>query len=160
METEALVEFKNVRERPASLKPGAIERALEAFLTDSRVEGVDLDGLYYQLVEAVTNILLFKNAPYAQFWLAEEDGEVVAWALTHVSKGVDSKLVFYMTDAWVDKKYRGTKAVKQWYKTLEDEAKKLMCKHMVVVSSRGDNAYCRFLGAGWSPYAALLKKDI
>jgi hypothetical protein len=150
-----------VSEIPAGLVPRAIEDAVVSFIEDSRIKAVDKEGLYRQTLESIANITIFKNSPQAQFWLAvEKDGTVAAWALTHVSKAVDNRLTFFMSDAWVSRYYRAQPAVKHWYKMMVDFARKSLCNHLVVVSSRHSKAYCRFLGAGWHPYVSLLKKEL
>lgn len=154
--------FRKLNEIPSSFKPGAIDRAIENFIRDSRVTDVPFSesGLKQQLTEAVASILVFKNNPAAYFWAAEHEGEIVAWALTHVSKDVDNSLCYWMTDAWVDKKVRFHPIVKEWFKLLREDAKHLGCKHILIPSSRGSKGYCRFLGKGWHPYLQILKEDI
>lgn len=154
-----LIPLRKVKEIPPSLNPKAIERAVAAFVDQSNAENVDKDGYYNQLIENIASVLIFKT-PSVSFWLAEEDGEVVAWALTHISKDVDNKLCYWQSDAWVAPQYRGRKLVKQWNALLEEDAKASFCKHILIPSSRGDKAYCRFLGKGWHTYAVLLKKDL
>lgn len=84
----------------------------------------------------------------------------MAYALTHVAKDVDNQLCFWMTQAWVHPKIRGQKVVKEMLQQLREEAKRLLCRHIIIPSSRGVAAYCRFLGKGWKPHVTLLKEDI
>jgi hypothetical protein len=92
--------------------------------------------------------------------MAEEDGQVYSYVLSRVGKEVDNKLCFWISQAWVHPKFRGKPEVKQWLKILKEEARNRFCKHIVVVSSRGVDAYCRFLGDGAHLYANLLKIDL
>lgn len=144
------------------LQPGAIESAVKAFVEDSHADesGADKRGLYQQTVENIAAATVFKIDNSRQFWLADEEGEVMAYALTHVSKDVDNSLCFWMTQAWVHPILRGSKQVKGWIQLFRAEAKKNLCKHIIIPSSRENRAYCRFLGKGWKPYVTLLKEDI
>lgn len=151
--------LRKVNEIPATLNPKAIERAITAFIEQSNSGNVDKDGYYNQLVENIAAVVLFKT-PGRYFWLAEEDGEVAAWALTHISKDVDNKLCYWQTDAWIHPKWRGKKLAKHWNLALEEDARANFCRHILIPSSRGDKAYCRFLGEGWHTYVVLLKKDL
>jgi hypothetical protein len=143
------------------LQPKAIEDAVWSFVKDSDTKetGADLVGLYNQTIE---NIFNYTNCPdnSRQFWMAEQDGDVMAYTMCHVSRDVDNRLCYWITQAWVHPELRGSKTTKEFYKILTDEAKKLLCSHIVVPSSRGVDAYCRFLGEGWHLYTSLLKKDI
>ncbi len=156
-----MIPLRKVNELPPTLKPKAIERAISAFIEDSHSTDVPIDpnGLFNQLVENVASVCIFK-VPGRYFWIAEDDGEVIAWALTHVSKDVDNNLCYWQTDAWVAPQWRGKPEVKLWNKQLEDDAKASFCKHIIIPSSRNTEAYCRFLGQGWHPYVMLLKKDL
>lgn len=153
--------LRKVKEVPATLNPKAIERAVDAFVKQSRADEVpiDLDGLYNQIIENIAATLLF-HTPGRNVWIAEENGEVIAWALTHVAKDVDNNLCYWMTDSWVAPHWRFKPEVKQWFRQMEDDGKASFCRHLIIPSSREPKAYCRFLGKGWHPYVVLLKKDI
>lgn len=140
----------------------AIERAVDSFVKDSHTEetGADPDGLYNQTIEGIALATIFSHDNSRHFWIAEENGEVMAYALTHVAKEVDNKLCFWMTQAWVHKSLRGKQEVKKMYERLKEEASRLMCKHIVIPSSRETKSYCRFLGKEWHPYVTLLKTDL
>lgn len=154
-----LLKLKDI---PSSLNPGAIDRAIANFIRDSHVTEVQLSesGLKQQITDTIASIVVFKNNPTAFFWAAEHDGEITAWALTHVSKDVDNSLCYWMTDAWVVPYLRRSPVVKQYLEALRADAKHLMCKHILIPSSRGTKAYCRFLGKEWHPYLSILKEDI
>lgn len=154
--------LRKVNSIPESLNTGAIDRALEAHVRDSReiVGAVDPVGALQALRDGVAGVLIFKNSPETTFWLAEEDGEVVAWAMTQVRKSVDNTLCLWMLNAWVTKKYRFTPFVKESLLMLKADAKRYGCKHILIPSSRGSKAYCRFLGGKFHPYLSILKEDI
>lgn len=140
------------------LKVNAIEDAVWSFVNDSHCNE-DLVGLHNQTIE---NIFHYSQCPddTRNFWLADEDGEVMAYAMTHISKDVDNKLCYWITQAWVHPVIRGSKQVKEWFQIFREEAKKNLCAHIIVPSSRGVEAYCRFLGKGWHTYVTLLKEDL
>lgn len=155
------MEFKKVQNLP-KLRKGAIEDAVEAFVRDSHTEETHADpkGLFDQTIEVIAHATLFQHDDSRQFWMATDGGEVMAYAIVHISKDVDNQLCFWITQAWVHPICRGSKEVKGWFQLLRDEAKRLLCKHIVIPSSRGVEAYCRFLGKGWKPYVTLLKEDL
>ena len=154
-----MIQLRKINKLPSTLKPKAIERAVAAFVSQSHAENVDKDGYFNQIIENIAAVVLFRS-PGRNVWLAEDDGEVVAFALTHVAKDVDNKLCYWQTDAWVDPKWRHKPEVKEWSKLLEEDAAASFCKHIIIPSSREPKAYCRFLGKGWHPYVVLLKKDL
>lgn len=153
--------LRKVNEIPSTLKPRAIETAVDSFIRDSRSTEIPIndDGLFNQIIENIASVVTFK-APGRYFWLAEEEGEVIAFALTHISKDVDNSLCYWQTDAWVAPHWRHKPEVKEWNRLLEEDAKAHFCKHLIIPSSRGSKAYCRFLGEGWHEYVVLLKKDL
>lgn len=155
------MELKVIHKLPTNLRNGAIERAVKAFVADSHTEETNADpiGLFNQTLECIAQACLF-NQDGKQFWIAEHEGEVFAYALTHVSKDVDNRLCYWMTQAWVHPKVRGHRIVKIWRDQLVAEGKRLLCKHIVIPSSRSTKAYLRFLGQGWHKYVTLLKVDL
>ncbi len=154
------MELKLITSMP-TLKHGAIEKAVKAFVADSHTEETHADpiGLYNQTLECIAQAVMFKQDG-KQFWMAEHEGEVYAYALCHVSKDVDNCLCYWMTQAWVHKDVRGHKIVKIWKDQLVSEAYRLVCKHVLIPSSRGMKGYLRFLGKGWHKYVEILKVDL
>lgn len=154
-------QLRRVSSLPA-LRPGAIEEAVENFVTDSLAEesGADPVGLYNQTIECIASATYLGGGEGRQFWLADQDGEVLTYVLAHVGKDVDNQLCYWLTQAYVHPKLRGQKVVKEWFQLLRQEAKRLLCKHIIIPSSRSTKAYLRFLGDGWHEYVTLLKEDI
>ncbi len=155
------IELKVVTRLPNHLNVGAVERAVRAFVNDCHVTETQTDpeGLYQQTLEAIAQACIFQQDG-RQFWLADYEGEVMAYALTHISKDVDNTLCYWMTQAWVHPQIRHHKIVKIWKDQLIAEGKRLMCKHIVIPSSRGMKGYIRFLGKGWHKYVDLLKVNL
>ncbi len=120
----------------------------------------DLNGLFQQTMENIGNVVI--NRPTNQFiWIdADINGKILAYVLTHISKDIDNKLCYYMTQAWLHPSLRNTGYSKQAIELLRQHAKQKWCKHIVVVSSRNTKAYLRFLGKQWHVYTTLLKEDI
>lgn len=145
-----------------NLKPKAIEFAVMQFVNDShsKESGANPVGLYQQTLESIAAATIFKQDNSRNFWLADQDGEVMAYALTHVSKDVDNNLCYWMTQAWVHPILRNTPIVKDMYRQLRQDAFASVCRHIIIPSSRGVKGYCRFLGKGWKPYCTLLKEEI
>jgi predicted N-acetyltransferase YhbS len=152
------MQFKQINKLPKKSIQKSIEEAVVSFVKDSRVENVDDKGFYQQTLNVIADSII--NNGTRQFWLATHESEVITYVLTHVSIDVDNTKCFWITQAWVNPKARGHKIIKIWRDKLFEEAKKLGCKHVLVPSSRGEKAYCRFLGEGWHKYVTLLKKDL
>ena len=142
---------------PPNLKHKAIERAVISFIKEIPVKGEEA-GFYAQTIMAIHNAVYGGGA---DFWLAVgEDGEVDGYMLGHVAKEIDNKLTYWLSQAWANPRVRG-KETKAWWQQIRQKAKDYLCSHIVVVSGRDNNeAYCRFLGTGYSVYATLLKEDI
>lgn len=155
------MELKKITKLPEDLTYKAIEEAVRHFVQDSHTKesGADEEGLYQQTLEIIANAIIY-NTEARQFWIAYYEGEVMAYVIASVAKDVDNKHTYWITQAWVNKKVRGHKLVKIWYQMLREEAVRLGCKHIVVPSSRGVEAYLRFLGKGWHLYLSLLKEDL
>lgn len=154
------MEFKVYHKLP-HLNPGEVERAVRSFVEDSHTEesGASKEGLYQQTLEGIAQTLFF-NQDGRQVWMVVHNGEILTYVLTHVSKDVDNQLCYWITQAWVDKRVRGHKIVKIWRDQLRAEAKRLLCKHIIIPSSRNEKAYFRFLGGNFHKYVTLLKEDI
>ena len=155
------MELKKLSKLPTNLNSGAVERAVKSFVADSHTLETHSDptGLYNQTLECIASACIM-NQDGRQFWMAEHNGEVYAYALAHVSKDVDNQLCYWITQSWVHKDVRGHKIVKIWKDQLVAEGKRLLCRHIVIPSSRGSKGYLRFLGQGWHKYVELLKVDL
>lgn len=153
------MEFKFITEVPKGLTRSEVERVVELFIRESHIKNVNATGLFNQILMAIASVLYAKR-DNVYFWVAEDQGKIKAWALTHTSTDVDNSLSYWMTDAWVDKEYRQTPLVKQWYNDLRKHARELDCKHILIPSSRNTKAYLRFLGRNWHEHLTILKEDI
>jgi GNAT superfamily N-acetyltransferase len=156
----SLTDLRIVKELPKDVS--GIEEAVKNFVRESNKFLVPMDenGLYQQTVNNIANATYGAVNNVSQFWLAEELGQVACYVLTHVSTDVDNQLCFWITQAYVAKEFRRTPHGKRWMSQLKDEAKRRLCKHIVIVSSRGIEPYCRFLGDGCHLYTNLLKIDL
>lgn len=157
-----MLSLQKLNELPKTLNKGAVDRALDSFIHDSHMlsEGVNEQGARQGLCDAVAASVIFKNSPDSFVWLAEEGGEVAAFALSHIRPGVDNAPCYWMTHAWVAKPHRFKPYVKDWFRGMKEDAKALNCAHILIPSSRGSRAYCRFLGGGFHEYLTILKEDI
>lgn len=140
-----------------------LERAVKNFCQESDTEYNSVEnkqGLYQQTMQNIGNIVV--NKPNNQFlWIdVDEVGTVNGYVLTHISRDVDNELCYYMTQAWLHPKFRNTKYSHETINLLRSHAKTLLCKHIIVVSSRNTKAYIRFLRGKFKPYVTLLKEDI
>lgn len=152
-------DFRLVKAIPEGLAR-QIEEAVKDFIKTSHVpEGIDLNGFYYQTLQAIANIAVM-HIP-GDLWLGTIDGQLVTYILAHVSNDYDGRLGYTVQQAWVRKDQRGQKWVKEAWEQVRQRAKDCFCKHFVVLSSRGKTeAYCRFLGKGFHKYGEILKEEI
>lgn len=136
-----------------------LELAVKDFIATSHLpSGIDVSGFYYQTLEAIANATYLGGS--GDFWLATINGRVVVYGLAHISKDIDQKLCYHISQMWVAKEFRGKPIVKEWYEIIIERAKSCFCKHLVIVSSRNPEAYKRFLGHGLHDYATLLKCEL
>lgn len=137
-----------------------VENAVVDFIKTSHVpDGIDLNGFYYQTLQAIANIAVLHGA--GDLWIGTIDGEMVTYILAHVANDFDGRLSYNVTQAWVRKDQRGKKWVKEAWEQVRQRAKDCLCKHFTVFSSRGKTeAYCRFLGKGFHKYCEILKEEL
>lgn len=136
-----------------------IESAVHDFIATSHLpEGIDVSGFYYQTLEAIANSTYLGGA--GDFWLATCNGKVVVYGLAHVSKDIDHRLCYSVSQMWVAKEFRGKPIVKVWWEQIRQRAKDCFAKHLVITSSRNPKAYKRFLGNGMREYCTMLKEEI
>jgi hypothetical protein len=155
------LEFKVVREMLNKKLIKSVEKSVSKFVKESNPDNTPCneDGYKAQTLLSIAQSIL-GNDQHHQFWLAEYHNEVLAYSLCHVSLDVDNTLCFWITQTFVNPKVRRHPIIKMWRQQLYDEALRLGCKHIIIPSSRNNDAYIRWLGKGWHPYVTLLKKDI
>ena len=153
------MELQIIKELP-KLNSHAIERAVEQFIEDSRVENVDKIGMYNQTIESIAQATMFSMNNAQHFWLAHDGFEVKAYVLAHIGKDIDNRLTYTVSQAWAHPSLRRTPKIKEWWQLIRNEAKRNMCKHVLIPSSRHVKAYLRFLGKNYHEYVTLIKEDI
>lgn len=153
------MEFRVVKNLP-TLRSKAIEYAVERFIEDSRVKDIDKVGMFNQTIESIAQATMFSANNAQHFWLADNGSEVLAYALAHISKDIDNKLTYTISQAWASPQLRGKKIIKVWWQKVRSEAKRNMCKHIMLPASRHVKPYLRFLGKDYHEYVTLLKEDL
>jgi len=148
--------FRVVKTIPEGMRSD-IETAVMDFIRTSHVPyGIDIAGFYQQTLAAIANCTYMGGG--GDFWIGTKDGKLTTYVLAHVSKDIDHRMSYNVSQAWVRKDYRTKRVVKDWYEQIRQRAKDLFCGHLVITSSRNPEAYKRFLGHGLSDYAVLLKE--
>lgn len=146
-----------VKELPI-LKDRAIETAIQKFIGEVDVKG-NIDGFFNATKEQILNSTYRRQS--GDFWLAwTEDGDVLGYVLASLSRDIDDRLTYCISQAWANPIVRGTPWVKEAWARIRDQAKKYMCKHLMIVAGRNPKAYIRFLGKPWHEYATLLKEEL
>jgi len=142
---------------PWNLNPGAIERAVNRFMDEVDVKG-DAEGFFNQTLQRIAGATT--GTPNQDFWMAVDGHEVAGYALASRVVDIDGSLCYWASQAWVAPEFRHLPCVKEGYDRIFDRAKKLLCRYVILVSTRHHKAYCRFLGRGAHEYATLLKVNL
>jgi hypothetical protein len=150
--------LKLLKENPIHLKERAIETAIQKFIEEVDL-GVDKTGFFNQTLEKFAKGLLFSD-PTMDIWISEKDGDVDGYVVVSIQKDIDNSLCYWISQAWADKNMRANGFTKDCWKKLRERATQLGCRHIVVVSSRNDDAFNRFLGGQFKKYATLLTMDL
>lgn len=144
---------------PTGMVP-QIENAVRDFMVSSHLpDGIDKEGFFRQTLQAIAAASYLNQG--GELWLGISNGILLTYILAHVGNDYDGRLAYTVSQAWVRKDHRGQPWVKEAWEMVRHRAKDCLCKHFVVLSSRGKTkAYCRFLGKGFHPYAEILKEEI
>ncbi len=154
------LDFRVIKEIPASLTL-AIQESVKDFMVSSDLNGgdVDLVGFYNSTLESIANATYLNGG--GEFWVGtDEENKLLIYILGGVNTDVDGRLSYHVYQGWVTKEYRASPVVKEWWEMIRQRAKDLMCKHLIVHSSRGYEAYERFLGNGMKLYSHVLKESL
>lgn len=137
-----------------------IDKAVKSFANEVEIKG-DKIGFVNQTLESIaSSTFLRKEGSGNDFWTLEDEDGLKGYVLAGLSKDVDNQLCYWVSQAWLHPQYRGTGNVKEYWQTLKDYAKQNFCKHILIISGRGNRAYQRLLGRSLSEYATILKEDI
>lgn len=134
-----------------------IELAVVDFIRTSHLPaGIDPGGFYQQTLAAIANATYMGGG--GDFWIGTHEEKITTYVLAFVSKDLDHRMSYTISQAWVRKDFRGKPIVKQWWEQIRQRAKDHFCGHLVLTSTRNPEAYKRFLGHGITDYAVLLKE--
>lgn len=152
------LEFKVVKgDLPSELKPKAIEHAVWALVNEIDVPG-DKTGFFNQTLKTIAQTTILNGS--GDFWLAHEDGVVMAYAIAFLGADIDDKLTYRLPQAWLHPKLRGDRRVKEWWELIRKRAIECMAQHILIISARNAEAFCRWMGHNAHLYATLLKEDL
>lgn len=149
-------EFRLVKGQLPQLRPRAIETAVSAFMAEVDPKG-DHVGFFNQTLKTIASATFLGGTN--DFWLAHEDGEVMAYATGYVCNDIDDRLTYYVPQAWLHPRYRRNKIFKTWWNQIRQRAKDCLAQHLVIVSARNPKAFARLLGNGLHVYAVTMKED-
>lgn len=156
--SENPLKFEIVKDIPSKYT-AQIENAVRDFMVSSHLgEGISPEGFLQQTLQSISNATFLNGV--GDFWLMTEKDRVLAYVLAHITRDIDNTLTYWASQAWVHRDRRGDISIPMAWQKIRERAKACFCKHIVVVSSRGSEAYCRWLGKGWHEYARLLKEDL
>lgn len=156
--SENPLKFEIIKELPQAYIC-QIENGVRDFMIAAHMsEGVHPQGFFNQTIRSIANATYLNGG--GDFWIMTEKGKLLAYVLAHVTNDIDNSLTYWVSQAWVIENMRGSVTIRMAWQKIRERAKQCLCRHMVVVSSRGSDAYCRWLGKGWHEYARLLKEDL
>lgn len=150
-------EFRLIKGQLPKLNPKAIESAVESLISEIDIKG-DKIGFFNQTLKTIANSTILGGA--GDFWIAEEDGDVMAYATAHFCTDIDDRLTYYVPQAWIHPQYRRHKIFKSWWNKIRQRAKDCLAAHLVIVSARNPKAFIRLLGNDMHQYATLIKSDL
>jgi hypothetical protein len=135
-----------------------LEQAVRQFAKENHAPQEEA-GLIQQTYENILHATELRN-PGHYLWLVLSNESPVGYVLSHVSKDVDNRLCYWITQAYADPSARGESFIKELYPVLKKHAKDLFCSHVLIPSSREAKAYMRWLGSDLHQYAVILKEDL
>lgn len=150
-------EFRLIKGTPPNLNHRAIERAVWELVSEIEIGG-DKVGLFNQTLKTIASATVLGGQN--DFWMAEEDGEVMAYATAHFCTDIDDKLNYAIPQAWVHPKYRRNPIVREWWRRIKGRARQGLAQHLTIVSSRNPKAFARFLGGNLTTYATLMLENL
>lgn len=122
--------------------------------------GINPEGFYKQITEAIVNRLIHKLQPNAQTWVAtDNDNKLAGFMLTHFSLEIDNKLTMTMSDGWVRKDLRNTVYPKDWIDKIREYAILSGVKHILFPCGRHYKAWNKYLDNRMTKYITYLKED-
>lgn len=95
-----------------------------------------------------------------ELWMAIDGHTVRGYGLCYGNKQIDGEPTFVIQQAWADPVYRRTPEVKRWLKVVLDNAKCNFFRHVLIISSRNQRAYLRWLGNGWTSHTSIIKGEL
>ena len=146
-------------EFPVDFDKASLAASIKAFYKDSRMENVEEQGFIDETAQKMS-AAVYRDYGIDLWVVKLKGGSCGGYLLASFVLAVDNKLTYWISQAYIAPKYRGTELKNMCWEKIRDYAKSNFCRHIVVVSSRGSDGYCRFLGKGWHPYATLLKEDL
>lgn len=151
--------FRIVRDLPPGIS-GQLENAVRDFMIASEMpETVDKAGFHAQTLQAMAAASVLAQG--GELWLGTVGNELWIYLLAHIGNDFDGHLAYTVSQAWVRKDQRGKPWVREVWEEVRQRAKNCLCKHFVVISTKGrTGTYCRFLGEGFKKYAEILKQEI
>ena len=145
-----------IKEIPKTLPPQAIKKAVEDFLVD--VGFTNQEGHLSHTLQKIANATYLRGN--GDFWVAVENSEIVSYVLAHYDVCFDNQLTYWVTQAWVSEKLRGTEFTKESWTSIQNHAKRQLCRHIAVTTIHDEDVFCRFLGGGFEKYANILVTDL
>jgi len=153
---ENLPHIQLIQELP--LNPKRLEEAIENFTKEVDIKG-DVNGFIQQTKERILSATYLRT-PGEHFWLAAQGETICGYVLSKIVRDIDNSLCLWVSQAWVDPKWRHHRIVKESWRKITDFARKCQCKYLIIVSGRNSRAYMRWLGNGTHEYATLLKQNL
>jgi hypothetical protein len=93
-----------------------------------------------------------------ELWICTDGKDLLGYLLSVRDFGIMT--TYIVKQAWVHKSIRRTPKVKEMLSSILLNAKSNFCQRALIVATRNEKAYLRWLGKDWSKYTTTLKGEL
>lgn len=134
----------------------SLRNALALMHTEANILGTSQEAYIAHTWEDIINCA----KGLGDLWLATTNHSIRGFLVATYGKDVENEWTYVIRQAWVDPSLRRTPKVKEMLRTILSYAKGNYCRHVLIVSSRNEKAYLRWLGKGWFKVTTILQGEL
>lgn len=134
-----------------------LRKAVYSMFTESHS---DVSLTQKGFVDHSWNQIVSAAAGQGELWVSQKDGHLVGYLIAGYNNDVDNEPTYVIRQAWVHESLRRTPEVKIMLRRILGNAKSNFAQHVLIISSRHEKAYLRWLGRGWSHYVSILRSEL